>query len=170
MRLNNYTVPNKEFKISVDMEFDASSLGAQTSSTESAHKGIKPKAVSVNLLIPHVNASDLTALTSIAESTGTDGSLTTYTVTDPLCNAMNIRKVTFAKNFTVADDMSLKAWRVSFSLVEYNSVPEKAEQRTTTKTTQIQSADGVDVGDSSKELTGFEKILLFGDNLFKPSV
>lgn len=172
MRLNDYTVPSKEFKVSIKMDFKSTNTGSQTSSTDFAHQGIKPKEVSVSLLIPHKEPQSLTMLTTTAEATLSDGSLKIYTVADETCNAMNIRQVVFS-GLSVGDDTNLKAWLVSFELTEYKSVPEKAEQRLPAAVKQAQTATGVSVPvDSDTEeqntpLTGTEKVLAFWDNLLK---
>lgn len=145
MRLNNYQVPNREIKVTAEIEFKSSSLGAQTSSTDTAHKGISPKSVTVELMIRHKEPDLLTELVKTAEALKADGSLQEYTVVDDLCKAMNIRQVTFSDRLSVRDAGTLKAWNVSFTLTEYKSVPEKAEARVSKTTTKAQTAEGTPV-------------------------
>ena len=146
MMLDDYTVPSKELRVSVGMRFEGDNLGAQTSGTESSHKGIKPKTITVSLLIPFVDKVDLSELTAIAEAIQEDGSLHIYDVTEDAANAMKVRQVQFTDSFDVRTDWRLNAWQVNFSLQEYKSVPEKVEQRQNKVTAVVQQATGQTIG------------------------
>lgn len=146
MMLDDYTVPNKEQRISVAMRFEADTLGAQTSGTDTAHKGIKPKVVTVALVIPFVDISQLSELTAIAEAIEDDGSLKIYDITETAANAMKIRRVHFTDAFNVREDWRLKAWQVNFTLQEFQSVPEKTEQRQEKVIAVAQEAPGQVIG------------------------
>lgn len=151
MMLGNYKVPDKELRVSISMQFDSEKLGAQTSGTDSAHKGIKPKTIYVSLLIPFVDSKQLTELTAIAEAVTDNGNLRIYDIVEPAANAMKIRKVRFCDSFSLREDYSLKAWQVNFSLEEYNSVAEKTEQRQKTTTAKPQAATGTTVSAAESE-------------------
>lgn len=151
MMLGNFTVPNKELRVSISMQFDSEKLGAQTSGTDSSHKGIKPKTLYVSLLIPFVDSKQLTELTTVAEAVTDSGNLRIYDIVEPAANAMKIRKVRFCDSFSVREDYSLLAWQVNFSLEEYNSVAEKTEQRQKTTTAKPQAATGTTVSATETE-------------------
>lgn len=174
--LDNYTIPDKELKVSIGMRFDADTLGAQTSGTDAAHKGIKPKTITVSLMIPFINENDLSQLTAIAEATLADGSLHIYDITEKAANAMKVRQVRFTDNFDVREDWRLRAWQVNFSLQEYKSVPERAEQRQNKVTSVVQQATGQAIGAESGEQTetqqpmgSMESIVAKLDGLLAPS-
>lgn len=174
MMLNDYTVPDKELRVTVGMRFEDDSLGAQTSSTESAHKGIKPKTLTVSLMIPFVAVTQLTELTAIAEATTEDGSLVTYDITEEAANAMKVRQVRFSDSFDVRPDWKLNAWQVNFSLQEYKSVPEKAEQRQNKVTSVVQQAPGETIGEGDTQASAggmgtLESIVAKLDGLLAPS-
>lgn len=142
MMLNDYTVPNKELRVSMSMRIDSESLSGQNSGTGSAHKGFKPKVFNVSLLIPYAEPELLSELIAVAESTRADGSLTIYDITEDLANAIKVRQVRFTEEFYVRELEGLKAWSVQFTLQDYLSVPEKIEQRQESAAPQAQAADG----------------------------
>lgn len=167
MMLGNYTLPDKEQRVSITMRFDSENLGGQSSGTDTSHKGIKPKSIFIQLLIPFDEEKNLSELTAIAEATTDSGSLRIYDIVDRAANAMKIRQVQFSDSFDVREDYSLRAWQVNFSLVEYKSVAEKTEQRLKTTQAQPQAATGTTVSandnaeqaDDEKPVTGFEKFI-----------
>jgi hypothetical protein len=176
MMLDNYTVPNKDLRVSVSMRFESDKLGAQTSSTDTAHKGIKAKTITVSLMIPFVDANLLTQLTAIAEATRDDGSLHIYDITEDAANAMKVRQVQFSDSFDVRQDWQLNAWQVNFSLDEYKSVPEKAEQRQEKVTAVVQQAAGENIGagegttaEAQQPMGMMESILAKIDGMLAPA-
>jgi hypothetical protein len=176
MMLDNYKVPEKELRVSVGFSFDAANLDSQTSATDSSHKGIKAKKIHVSLLLPYEESQSLSELTAIAEATRDDGSLKIYDITEHAANAMKVRQVRFTDSFNVRDDYSLLAWQVNFTLQEYQSVPEKVEQRQAKVVAGVQQAAGQVVGgDAATDSTeaqpkgSFEKILANIDSMLAPA-
>lgn len=166
MMLNNYTVPNKELRVTMSMRFDAEDLGAQNSSTETAHKGIKPKTFSVSLVVPFDRENLLSELIAVAETVEDTGELTVYDITDSTANSVGVRQVKFTDNFTAREASNIKAWQVSFSLQEYQSTPEKVEERQETSEPEEQAAEGAAVSaaeestEEEQQLSWFERQLL----------
>ncbi len=74
---------------------------------------------------------------------------------------MNIRQVQFSGNLVTKDLSPRDAWRVTFTLAEYLSVSEKAEQRQTTGLIQEQQGEGAATVSAAEAeaLTGFETFL-----------
>ena len=142
MMLDDYTVPNKELRVSMSMRIDSANLDGQSSATSTAHKGFKPKVFNVSLVIPFIEPDLLTRLIAVAQATQGDGSLKVYTITDELANAVKDRKVQFTEEFYVREMESLNAWAVQFALQDYHSVPEKVEQRQEISTAPAQTTDG----------------------------
>ena len=116
MMLDDFTVPNKELKVSMSMRIDSGDLSGQSSATSTSHKGFKPKVLNVSLLIPFIEPELLTQLIAVAQATAADGSLKIYTVTDELAKALKVRKVKFAEEFYVRELEGKKAWAVQFAL------------------------------------------------------
>lgn len=142
MMLDSYVVPDKELRVAMSMRIDTEGLSGQTSSTSTAHKGFKPKVFNVSLIIPFDEPSLLTKLTATAQATQPNGDLKIYSITDELANAVKVRKVQFTEEFFVRDMDNLRAWSVQFSLQDYQSVPEKVEQRKEVATAPAQTSSG----------------------------
>lgn len=164
MMLNDYTLPNKELRVSMSMAYASEDLGAQSSSTDTAHKGIKPKVLNISLVIPYEEEDSLSALIAVAESVEGDGSLTVYDITDRTANPVGVRQVKFTDNFTVREAGTTNAWNVSFSLQEHRSTPERVEERQEAGSPQEQTAEGVVVSDAGEQqdtapLTSTERFL-----------
>ncbi|WP_331352564.1 hypothetical protein [Cellvibrio sp. UBA7671] len=175
MMLNDFTVPNKELRVTVGMRFEDETLGAQTSATNTAEKGIKPKVITVALLLPHDEADLLSELTAIAQATNADGTLVVYDIVEPAANAMNVRQVKFTDSFDVRDDYRLRAWQINFALKEYKSVPEKMEQRQTkvvgapqVAAGEVVSGEAVNETSPPETMGSFEKILANLDSALAP--
>ena len=165
MQLNNTVIKGQAIKVSAALVIDTQELGAQTSSTDRAQKGFKPKKLTVNMEIRQKDHKDLSRLMSLAESVDSSGRQTVYNILDNTAHAMKIRQVTFIDNVRVDEIDGRRAWSVSFMLAEYYSIPEKKEARhepaqpvaqTTTGSTPVVP---VIPQPGQPNYTGFEKIL-----------
>lgn len=153
MQLNGSLIPSTELQVSVTTELDSESLSGETSSTSSAHKGIKPKSVNASFVVKYTDQAELTQFYRLAEATDDNGDLVIYDITDRSANAANIRQVIFSGRIEQREIIGLKGWRVSFRLQEHLSVAEKTEQR---------QADGESPAaplQQTQSQTGFEKVL-----------
>ncbi|UTL80432.1 DNA-binding protein [Pseudomonas putida] len=161
----------KALKITANLRIEADDLSGQTSNTETAHKGFKPKTLTVTLTIPYVDHQWLRDLMRLAEATEDGGQLKTYRVVNDTAAAFGMRQVQFSEGVSAREDDILKCWRVQFSLAEKKSNPEKVEKRRSKNGVQSQSGTGSAVGGSSgtsgaggesgvgQGLTGFEATL-----------
>ncbi|WP_445357276.1 hypothetical protein ACJJIC_14705 [Microbulbifer sp. ANSA002] len=163
MQLNGNALPNTELFVSVTTEFDADDLSGETSSTSSAHKGIKPKSVNVSFMVKFSDSEEITQFYRLAESTEDNGDLVIYDITDRTANAANIRQVRFTGRIEQREMAKLKAWRVSFALQEYLSVAEKMEQRISSE----ESATSTPLQESISQ-TAFERVLQTVDTALVP--
>lgn len=176
MRLNNFTVPGTEQKVTAALRIETESLGGNTSATDRAQNGIKPKSLNVSLVLPFDQGQELSELVQRVESMDADGKLTVYHIVDTTAQALNIRQVQFNETLSVRELDGKKAWQVSFTLTEYRSVPEKVEQRQQTAAAETQSAGGAAVpttppaptADGDASLTGFERFLAWTDDALAP--
>lgn len=174
MRLNDFMIPGNELSVTGNMRIETESLAGNGSASARANNGIKPKVFGVNLQIAFINKTDLTALISTAEAVDENGKLIVYDVVELTLNVANVRQVQFSDNVKWREIPNLDAWRVGFTLTEYNSVPERVEERIETANTQPQSAEGEtseaatdnqseqvnnDDDAPAQELTGFEQFL-----------
>lgn len=129
MKLNDYQVPKDELHISVLTTFREEDLSGETSSSATAHKGIKPKEINARFIVRYDDAEVLTNFYRRAEATDDNGDLVVYDIVERTANAVNVRQVTFTGTIDAREIDSRMAWQVSFRLREKISVPEKTEQR-----------------------------------------
>ncbi|MEA5670209.1 DNA-binding protein, partial [Pseudomonas sp. MH2] len=67
--LDGTAIQGKGLKVTANLRIEADDLSGQTSNTETAHKGFKPKTLTVTLNIPYKNAAWLRDLMRVAEAT-----------------------------------------------------------------------------------------------------
>lgn len=126
--LNDFRVPGQQLKVAGSMELRSEDIAGETSGTDRAEKGIKPKVLRVSCIIPFADASDLRQLIQVAEAKE-NGEQVIYTITHPTANVVGVRQVVFVESFAWPEDESLQCWNVSFALQEHLSNPERLEQR-----------------------------------------
>lgn len=165
--LDGEQVRGKNLKVTANLRIESDDLSGQTSNTDSAHKGFKPKTLAVTLLIPFADNTFLRNLMRLAEATGSGGQLKTYRVVNDTASAFGVRQVQFSDGVSAREDDSLRAWLVQFTLSEKLSNPERVETRRAGKGVTQQGAPGQSVtapgasetGEAGQELTGFEATL-----------
>lgn len=178
--LDGQEVRGKGLKVTANLRIESEDLSGQTSNTEKAHKGFKPKTLAVSLQIPYVDASQLRSLMSLAEATETGGQLKTYRVVSDTAAAFGIRQVQFSDGVSAREDDTLACWRIQFTLTEKLSNPERVENRRAAKAVNQQGGTGVTVGGAgtgandgttgnSAELTGFEAVMKRVDDYLGPA-
>ena len=172
--LDGQKVNGKSLKVTASLRIESGDLSGQTSNTDSAHKGFKPKALTVSLLIPYRDHPHLVDLMRLAEATAGGGQLQTYRVVNDTAEAFGVRQAVFADTLTAREDDNLAAWRVQFTLTEKRSNPERVETRRPENGVQQQSGSGESVAVPSAEadkpgLSGFERILKRVDDYVGPA-
>ena len=167
--LNGEQVRGKGLKVTANMRIESADMSGQTSNTETAHKGFKPKTLTASLMIPYVDQVQLRDLMRMAEATEGGGQLKTYRVVNDTASAFGIRQVEFSEGVSAREDDTLSAWRIQFTLTEKVSNPQKVEGRRAANAVKAQSGPGSavggsggaggDPGEGEQELTGFEATL-----------
>lgn len=169
--LDGQKIQGHSMKVTADMRIDSGDMSGQTSNTDTAHKGFKPKTLTVTLLIPFVDAEYLRSLMRLAEATESGGQLKTYRIVNDTATAMGMRQVQFADGVSAREDDSLRGWRIQFGLTEKLSNPERVEKRRAGNAVTTQSAPGqgvsgttsgaggADGSGTGQGLTGFESTL-----------
>ncbi|MCK9818313.1 DNA-binding protein [Pseudomonas sp. MAFF 302046] len=163
--LDGKQIRGKNLKVTANLRIESDDLSGQTSNTEKAHKGFKPKTLAVTLMIPFVDQVQLRDLMRLAEATAGGGQLKMYRVVNDTAAAFGVREAQFSEGVSAREDDSLKAWLVQFTLSEKLSNPEKVEKRRAGNAVSAQSAPGQGVGgeggsgEAGKELSGFESVL-----------
>ncbi|WP_060494805.1 baseplate complex protein [Pseudomonas sp. GTC 16482] len=171
MLLSGQRVEGKNLKVTASLSIESEDLSGQTSNTDSAHKGFKPKTLTVTLLIRYQDHAHLRALMALAEATESGGQRKTYRVVNDTATAFGVRQVQFTDSVSAREADTQKAWMVQFSLTEKLSNPEKVEKRRSPAGVAQQAATGTAVGStgtgtasesgtgSGTELTNFETVL-----------
>lgn len=165
--LNGIKIPGHSMTVRANFRIASRELSGQTSASDRASEGIKPMTFAVSLQIPFTRDDDLTRLVAMAIATDDNGDMVVYQISNSTAAACKVRLVTFSDQFTVTEQNQINCWNIGFTLVEYQSIAEKVEQRqpqpvaveqddgTTTETT----APDADNETDEEQLTGFLKIL-----------
>lgn len=167
--LGTQKIKGHDLKISSTYTLASADLSGQTSYTDTAETGDKPKQLSVRLNILFKEMDDLKAIINLAESKDAAGNRTVYTVVNQTATAMGMRQVKFEGDVSVGEHDSLQQWSVSFKLTEVRSVPELKESRQEAKAVidQVATGDTVQAEDSAVpdevQLSSFENVLKFID-------
>ena len=163
--LNGVKVPGHNLTVRANFRIETKELSGQTSASDRSAEGIKPMSFSVSLEIPCNQPGDLARVIAMARATDDNGNMTTYQIVNDTADACKIRLVTFTDQFSVTEQSSLKIWQVGFNLVEFQSIPEKVEQRQPQPVT-VEEASGENVEttvpppvNNQEQLTGFLSIL-----------
>ena len=170
--LDGEQVRGKNLKVTANLRIESGDMSGQTSNTDTAHKGFKPKTLAVTLQIRFVDHPFLRSLMRLAEATGAGGQLKTYRVVNDTASAFGVRQVEFSDGVSAREDDTLRAWLVQFTLSEKLSNPERVETRRAGKGVTQQGAPGQSVtapgagerGEAGQVLTGFEATLKNLDN------
>lgn len=157
-------------KVTASLRIESGDLSGQTSNSDTAHNGFKPKTLTVALTIRYKEAEQLRTLMSLAETTEGGGQLKTYRIVNDTAAAFGVRQVQFSDGVSAREDDTLAAWRIQFTLAEKLSNPERVETRRAGNAVAQQSAPGqavsgsagsagTDGSEPNQSLTGFEATL-----------
>ena len=170
--LDGEQVRCKNMKATANLRIESGDMSGQTSNSDTAHTGFKPKTLTFSGLIRHADADWLRTLMRLAEATESGGQLKTYRIVHDTAAAFGMRQVQFSDGVSSREHDTLQAWLIQFTLTEKLSNPERVEGRRTGNTVASQSAPGQGVAGESgsdpekpgQELTGFESVLKKIDN------
>lgn len=168
--LDGQKVEGINLKLTANLSIESEDLSGQTSGTESAHKGFKPKTLTGSMSIRYIDGAQMRDLLRLVEATESGGQRKTYRIVNDTANEFGMRQVQFSDSFSAREDDSLHLWRIQFTLTEKLSNPERVENRRSAAGTRQQAAPGAAVGgtdsagagdgsSTGQELTGFEKLL-----------
>ncbi|WP_300674065.1 hypothetical protein [Desulfoluna sp.] len=142
MQLDDFKVPGKNLVVKGNLEFRTEDIAGETSGTDAVEKGTKPKILRVSLQIPFTMAKDLGGLIKTAETMSEAGARKIWAITHPTANAVGIRQVQFAESVNWEEAGGLQLWKISFTLRECLSNPERVETRAPAKEPVEQAATG----------------------------
>ncbi len=129
LHLNSQLVRGHDLKVSATLPLAGKDISGESSYSDTAETGDKPKQLNISLQIKFNEAEALGALVSMAEAKDSAGRRVNYNIINRTAEAMRIRLVKFEGDMSVREDESLELWRVTFRLNEVRSVPEKVEAR-----------------------------------------
>ncbi|WP_421203179.1 hypothetical protein [Aeromonas enteropelogenes] len=129
LTLDGEPIVMKSMRITASMQFQDKDSSGQTSSTSSSEQGAKAKELDISGLVPFKDEQTLSRLFELADAKGDGGKRHIYRVGSLLAKSVKVRQAKFAGRITASEQEGLLAWQVQFTLREYNSVPEKREQR-----------------------------------------
>lgn len=162
----------KSPRLTLSMEFKEKDTSGQTSGTSGAEQGEKGKELQVTGLIPFADQMALARLFEMAQEKGDGNERKVYRIGCELAEAVKIYQVKFAGRIMAPEQEGLLAWRISFTLREHLSVPEKREQRApkpkatvgqSTEDTESVNPPPSDEQGEQRELGRFEKVLKRAD-------
>ncbi|WP_445399982.1 baseplate complex protein [Zobellella sp. An-6] len=119
----------KSPRLTLMMEFKEKDTSGQTSGTSGAEQGEKGKELQVSGLIPFADPAALARLFELAQDKGDGNERRIYRIGCELAEAVKIYQVKFSGRIMAPEQEGLLAWRVTFTLREHLSVPEKRELR-----------------------------------------
>lgn len=169
LTLDGEPIIMKSMRVSASMQFQDKDQSGQTSSTSSAEQGAKAKELDISGLIPFKDEQMLSRLFELADAKGNGGKRHVYRVGSLLAKSVKVRQAKFAGRITASEQEGLLAWQVQFTLKEFNSVPEKREQRlpknaptVSQSTANTRAAKPGDKGNGEEEqdLSSFERYVL----------
>jgi hypothetical protein len=145
LTLNTTKINLKSLRITASQTLASEDASGQSSSTDVAETGTKAKMLNVSGLIAFENAEHLAQLFKLAEATE-DAARTIYRINNNTASALGVKQVRFSSKIEAAEQEITRQWRISFSLAEYRSVPQKVEERQPETTANVQGDDeaGVD--------------------------
>ncbi len=169
LTLDGEPIIMKSMRVSASMQFQDKDQSGQTSSTSSAEQGAKAKELDISGLIPFKDERMLSRLFELADAKGNGGKRHVYRIGSLLAKSVKVRQAKFAGRITASEQEGLLAWQVQFTLKEFNSVPEKREQRLPKNaptvgqsTANTSAAKPGDKGSAEEEqdLSSFERYVL----------
>jgi hypothetical protein len=140
LNLNTKQINLKSLRITVSQALASEDASGQSSSTDVAETGTKAKVLSVSGLISFDNNEYLSQLFALAEATE-EGARTIYRINNHTASALGLKQVRFSSKIEAAEQETTRQWRVSFSLTEYRSVPQKVEERQPEEVANVQGGD-----------------------------
>lgn len=162
--LNDTEVLGHGLNISAVFDLSAKDISGESSRSEEAETGDKPKSMSVRMEILYKNAVQLKTLVELAGAKNEQQQRVIYNILNSTAEAMSIRQVRFSGPLRVREDFSREKWHVSFKFSEVLTVPELiaiGDAVNNPQTAEEQAAAGEPVVPviAGPDFSDFEKVL-----------
>lgn len=128
LNLNSTTIALKALRITASIELASEDASGQSSSTDNAETGNKAKILTIAGYVPFTDSKILSDLFTMAEATES-GARSIYRISNNTAGALGIKQVRFSSKVEAVEQDTTRQWRVTFTLAEYRSVPQKVEER-----------------------------------------
>jgi hypothetical protein len=142
--LNGWQVPGYETKVSCGFKLAGEDLSGSGSFIVNSDNGVKASVVRVVTKVPYDEVNKLTELINRSKALDGNGARIILTVNSDITNAFKVRKVKFDGDVKAAEDEKVKAWNVTFSLLEVLSKSEREQQQLDGKAHENINAQAVD--------------------------
>ena len=143
--LDSWQVPGYQTKVNCGFKLAGEDLSGGGSYLVNSDNGVKAAVLSVVTHIPFVDKSELAELVTKSKSLDENGARVIRTVNSDVSEAFKVRKVKFDGQVKAVEDEEVKAWVVTFKLLEVLSKSEREQQQLDGKAvenTQTQAVDG----------------------------
>lgn len=127
--LDGWQVPGYETKVRSSFKLAGEDLSGAGSFLITTDDGVKAAVLSVTTKIAFTDKDLLTQLITKAKKLDENASRLLYTVNCDLAEAFKVRKVKFDGEVKAVEDEQVKAWNVSFNLLEVLSKSEREQQQ-----------------------------------------
>lgn len=143
--IDGWRVPGYETKVGCGVKLASADLSGYGSFTLNSDEGVKPSVVSVTTKIPFIDSAELADLITMAKGMDDNGAKIVRTINSDLTQAYKVRKAIFDGDVKAVEDEEVKAWIVTFKLLEKLSTAERTQQQidgTAAENSQTQAIDG----------------------------
>jgi len=132
--LNGKTFDIKNIVVNFSRDYKSQDMSGMSSMTDDSEQGEKAAELEISGLISFKHLNQLTELEQMSAAKDAAGDREVYRVVNDVANAFKIKMAKFAGKFSITQQESQMAWKVSFRLKEHHSIAEQKEQRHKVKT------------------------------------
>jgi len=143
--IGGWQVPGYNTKVNCGFKLAGDDLSGYGSFSLSSDNGVKAAVLSVVTHIPFVDKAQLAELVTKSKALDDNGARVVMTVNSDVSESFKVRKVKFDGEIKAAEDDEVKAWVVTFKLLEVLSTAERTQQQidgNAAENTKIQAVDG----------------------------
>lgn len=143
--IGGWQVPGYSTKINCGFKLAGDDLSGYGSFSMSSDNGVKAAVLSVVTHIPFIDKTELAELVTKSKTLDANGARAVMTVNSDVSESFKVRKVKFDGEVKAVEDEEVKAWVVSFKLLEVLSTAERNQQQidgTAAENTKTQAVDG----------------------------
>ncbi len=143
--LEGWQVPGYETKVRCGFKLAGEDLSGAGSFLITTDNGVKASVLSVTTKVAFIDKDLLTELITKSKQLGKNGERLLHTVNCDIAEVFKVRKVKFDGEIKAVEDEQVKAWNVSFNLLEVLSKSEREQQQidsNAAKNVETQANDG----------------------------